>query len=375
MPQRCLGDFRPRRSVCPRVRAAGPRYPEHMAKAGVADNWMYRIAQAIPLGPAWTGIAVAVVVFGLFVLWDEAFAAAAGQPAYWRFWQDGGARTEPLFAVLRGFIFGTIKSGTGGRSILDPLRPALRCSDAEYANLVREFSYPNPNFRRAAGVLGVLGGLAVMVDGNVSHLLQRATWDSHFGWVALNVSVVCWMLGVVIFWSVRQSRLLMRVQREFVEIDLMDLSSLTLFARESLRAIVFMLIGGSLGALVMVVSGLPGASMLVVLATILVNTIAVFYPVRGLHHRIREAKRQELELVNEKVRRERDRILESDGPDAEAASGKLPGLVAYKQFVESVSEWPIDTSTLLRFALYLGLPIGSWLGGALVERLLDLVLD
>ncbi len=344
-----------------------------MAREGVADDWLIRLAQAIPLAPAWTGIAVAGVVFGLFVLWDEAFATAGGLPSHWRFWQDGGARTEPVFAVLIGFLFGTLK--IGGRSVLDPLRPTLRCSDAEYANLVREGNYPNPNFRRAAGLVGVLGGLAVMVDGNVSYLLQRATWNSRFGWIALNVSAVCWMLGVQIFWSVRQSRLLMRVQREFVEIDLMDLSSLTLFARESLRAIVFMLIGGSLGALVMVVSGLPGASMLVVLATTLVGTIAIFHPVRGLHHRIREAKRRELELVNEKVRRERGRILESDGPDAEAASGKLPGLVAYKQFVESVSEWPIDSSTLLRVALFLGLPVGSWLGGALVERLLDVVLD
>ncbi len=302
------------------------------------------------------------------------FAIVGGQPSHWRFWQDGGARTEPVFAVLIGFIFGTFKIGSRG-NVLDALRPALRCSDAEYANLVRECNYPNPNFRRAAGLVGVLFGLAVMVEGNVSYLLRRATWDSHFGWVALNVSFVCWMLGTGIFWSVRQSRILMRVQRDFVEIDLMDLSSLTLFARESLRAIVLWLVAGSLGAVVMVVSGAPGASMLVVLATILVGTIAVFYPVRGLHHRIREAKRRELELVNEKVRRERGRILESDGPDAEAASGRLPGLVAYKQFVESVSEWPIDTSTLLRFALYLGLPIGLWLGGALVERLLDVVLD
>ncbi len=343
--------------------------------SGVADNWMYRLAHAIPLGPAWTGIVVAVVVFGLFVLWDEAFAAISGQPAYWRFWQDGGARTEPVFAVLIGFIFGTFKRGSGGRSVLDPLRPALRCSDAEYANLVRECNYPSPNFRRAAGLVGVLFGLAVMVDGNISYLLRRATWDSHFGWIALNVSFVCWMLGVGTFWSVRQSRILMRVQRDFVEIDLMDLSSLTLFARESLRAIVLWLIAGSLGALAMVFGGLVAASLLVVLATTLVGTIAIFSPVRGLHHRIREAKWRELELVNEKVRRERGRILESDGPDAEAASGKLPGLLAYKQFVESVREWPIDSSTLLRFALYLGLPIGSWLGGALVERLLDLVLD
>ncbi|MCH8890623.1 MAG: hypothetical protein IH827_06065, partial [Myxococcales bacterium] len=225
------------------------------------------------------------------------------------------------------------------------------------------------------GLIGVLVGLAVMVEGNVSDLVQRATWNYHFGWNALNVSLVFWISGVAISWTVRQSRLLMRVQREFVEIDLMDLGSLTAFARESLRAIVLWLITASIGALVMAVSGEVGASALVVLATVLVAPISLFFPVRGLHHRIREAKWRELELVNERVRRERARILESDGPDAEAASGKLPGLLAYKQFVESVREWPIDTSTLLRFALYLGLPIGSWLGGALVERLLDVVLD
>ena len=112
-----------------------------------------RLAQAIPLSPAWTGIAVAVVVFGLFVIWDEAFAVVSGQPAYWRFWQDGGARTEPAFAVLIGFIFRSLSSGGG--SVLAPLRPALRCSDAEYANLIREFNSPSPIFRRAAGERGI----------------------------------------------------------------------------------------------------------------------------------------------------------------------------------------------------------------------------
>ncbi len=344
-----------------------------MAREGVADDWLIRLAQAIPLAPAWTGIAVAGVVFGLFVLWDEAFATAGGLPSYWRFWQDGGARTEPALAVLIGYMFGTVN--TAGTSVLDPLRPALRCSADEFASLVRELNSPSPMFQRVAGLVGVLIGLAVLVEGNVANLLQRTTWDSRFGWIVLNISVVFWMLGGAIFWTVRRSRLLIRVQRELVEIDLMDLSSLTPFARQSLRSIVVWIIGSSIGALLMAIGGALGASALIVLTIVLVGTIAVFYPIRGLHHRIREAKRVELNLVNEKVRRERGRILETDGPDAEAASGKLPGLLAYKQFVESVSEWPVDTSTLFRFALYLGLPIGSWLGGALVERLVDVVLD
>jgi hypothetical protein len=36
-----------------------------------------------------------------------------------------------------------------------------------------------------------------------------------------------------------------------------------------------------------------------------------------------------------------------------------------------VRERPIDAPTLRRFALYLAIPLGSWFGGALVERMVD----
>jgi hypothetical protein len=39
------------------------------------------------------------------------------------------------------------------------------------------------------------------------------------------------------------------------------------------------------------------------------------------------------------------------------------------------ARWRFDTPTLVRFALFLLIPLGSWLGGAVVERVVDLVLD
>ncbi len=54
--------------------------------------------------------------------------------------------------------------------------------------------------------------------------------------------------------------------------------------------------------------------------------------------------------------------------------GHLADLLAYRAFVEGLREWPFDTSTLVRFALYTLIPVGSWLGGAFVERLLDRLL-
>jgi len=39
-----------------------------------------------------------------------------------------------------------------------------------------------------------------------------------------------------------------------------------------------------------------------------------------------------------------------------------------------VREWPFDAPTLTRFFLYVAIPLGSWIGGALIERLLGTVL-
>jgi hypothetical protein len=53
----------------------------------------------------------------------------------------------------------------------------------------------------------------------------------------------------------------------------------------------------------------------------------------------------------------------------------LLGLLAFEKRIESVREWPFDAPTLTRFFLYVAIPLGSWIGGALIERLLGTVLD
>ena len=53
----------------------------------------------------------------------------------------------------------------------------------------------------------------------------------------------------------------------------------------------------------------------------------------------------------------------------------LGNLVAYQALVRSVREWPFDLRTVSRSALLIVLGVGSWLGGAIVERLLDVLLD
>ena len=74
------------------------------------------------------------------------------------------------------------------------------------------------------------------------------------------------------------------------------------------------------------------------------------------------------------IRRNED-LMAGSGTEAAEAGAKLPGLMVMEKRIESVREWPFDAPTLTRFFLYVAIPLGSWIGGALVERLLGAALD
>jgi hypothetical protein len=78
--------------------------------------------------------------------------------------------------------------------------------------------------------------------------------------------------------------------------------------------------------------------------------------------------------VNAAIRTESAARLEA-GERWEAADSRLSDLIVYRGLIESLSSWPIDLTTLLRFGLYLFVGLGSWLGAAFVERMLGRILD
>ena len=101
---------------------------------------------------------------------------------------------------------------------------------------------------------------------------------------------------------------------------------------------------------------------------------ALLLPARGVRDRVRRAKREELERVRQAIQGNTDALANS-AIAKRAGSVGLVDLLAYRQYVDSVREWPFDAPMLGRFALFTLLPLGSWLGGALVERVLGSLLD
>ncbi len=110
---------------------------------------------------------------------------------------------------------------------------------------------------------------------------------------------------------------------------------------------------------------------MVIGATVTLGIYSLLQPLRGARAAIVAAKRDELARIREAIRGCRSELLDPAGGDSTQAAARIPGLLAYETRIEAVHDWPLDPSTLVRFLALVTLAIGSWLGGAIVELLLD----
>jgi hypothetical protein len=170
------------------------------------------------------------------------------------------------------------------------------------------------------------------------------------------------------------ARRLSRIGERWARVDLLDLSPLAPLTRRGLRSVLLWVVLTILISLFFLTPEFPDipAGALILILAVAVATLLL--PVVGVHRRILETKQTELERVRAEIRSERDAVLQPRGGGG-ASDARLSNLIAYETRIASVNTWPFDVSTLLRFSLYVALGIGSWLGGAMVERLLGVVLD
>lgn len=160
---------------------------------------------------------------------------------------------------------------------------------------------------------------------------------------------------------------------ERIRVDLLDPGPLAVFARRGLRNAAYWMIGSAIASLLFLSFGFAWAHALVIVATLGVGTTVLLEPVVGIHRRLVRERAAELARVRRALAREREAALR-EGGSGDAAAARLPGLLALEARLERADTWPFDASTGLRFAALGALAVGSWLGGALVERLVGLAI-
>ncbi len=162
---------------------------------------------------------------------------------------------------------------------------------------------------------------------------------------------------------------------EQVEVDLFDRSPALVFGRKGLRSVVVWVLTSTAISMFWVLDSAGQANVVFPISVLGVTIAALVSPTLGVRRNIARAKTRELEVVTRAIRRERDAMLRPGGTDGSRRDGRLADLIQYEGFVRAIREWPFDLSIVSRSLLFIVLGCGSWLGGAVVERLLGLLLD
>ena len=97
--------------------------------------------------------------------------------------------------------------------------------------------------------------------------------------------------------------------------------------------------------------------------------VAAYLPVSGARLAIRAAKQLELTRIADQVGRHDKVLEEQDGPE------RANRLIAYRERIQRVPEWPFAVGTAPRAILYVARPLLSWIAAALVERALGALLN
>ncbi len=261
------------------------------------------------------------------------------------------------------------------RGELDRVRPVVDADDREFASLSRAILVP----RSAVGwVAGAGVAIAVYV---LSDLVQNGTldlpwthedrWDINNWWTLPIMLGMFSVMGAHAQGSVRMARGFSQIGQR-ARVQLLRREDLTPFAQCGLRLSRYWFVGSAIALLLVFDLRVPGLVLGVIVATVALGVATLLLPCVGVHRKLRVAKAEELDRVRSAIEEGRDALLR---PGASEPAGDLPALLAYEARVQAVGEWPFGTPTLLRFALLVLLPLGSWVAGALVERLVEALLS
>ena len=343
--------------------------------------WFLVPFAAVPLAPWAVGLAIAALVTGAYVAMELVYGALgrlpAGEPD---FWTRGDLRLLVPGALLLGYIpaavcYGTEASERAGREV----RALVRNSGAEIAAIAERDSMTLRGFR-LAGLAGALLWIMLLpILSPVGLLAYRLhLWD-HYAWFSFAVNLALFvMFAQVVYGLVRGSATVRLGDRLDWELDLLDLRPLRPLVRLGLTHALLCVVGISIVSLAFLDQPAERGEKLAfqagVIAVILAAALAaLLMPLRSTHRLIASRKSQELDALRAAIRGDRG-ALAATGLADQAEKLSLADLIAYRDLIDAVHEWPIERGTILRIVLYLGIPVGSWVGGALVERMVEALL-
>ena len=139
------------------------------------------------------------------------------------------------------------------------------------------------------------------------------------------------------------------------------------YAQQGVRTGLLAVISLSISANLWLDPNSPGIATGTTLVLLVAATVlALVLPTWGIHLRLKASKQSELNQIRKAIGLRRD-------PDTRSVDDaqQLRADLALERRLMEMSEWPFDAGSYGRVVLYIMFGLGSWVGAALVERLLE----
>lgn len=318
--------------------------------------------------------AAAAVFASAFAILLAAFVGSALLLAGERvLWTGQGPVPAARFCIFLSLITayslaGLVLLRRGAARDFTELRPRSGADPVRWQVWVARFQS-----RRADAIAAAVGAVFGLAINELGAALAARSWV--LPWIGLRIwsavlnALLFASLALLARWSVVQIGALRAIGRR-IPVSLLDQRPLVPFVRAGLRAAIAWLVGSSLAFTLLLDVIAPSLVFAVIGGTMGIGIAALLLPSAGLNERLRAEKDRELAWIRAEIATARAALARSDAASREEAA-RLPALLAWETRVADASTWPFDVPTLLRFALLLLVPLGSWLGGALVEWVVD----
>lgn len=341
---------------------------------GVMSSPTLRILDGLPISPAIASFGVALLASGLLLLVEvqtdrlESLLESGG---------DGlrNVRLAVGFIAMTAYLpTATLYVLRGARRTADELRPQLRLDEAAVQARAGEIGTQSVAGFRWAGWIGVFVALMIplIVDLPRGEFPYALNQPAETIWHRIATPLVGWWAGRLGYVILLESRRLSELAKGLRAIDLFDLEPLLPFARQGLTHALLLIGFLSIFAVMSLFeAGFGPAIGLVTLMGLPAAAVGILLPVRGVHNMIRDEKMRRLASCGDRLR-----VLQADfGSQLHTpVPRELVDVLTLRSHLKEVREWPFDISVLVRLAVYLVIPLGSWAGAALVERMLNALL-
>ena len=198
-------------------------------------------------------------------------------------------------------------------------------------------------------------------------LFMPLRWHAGFVVPLVGLIIMGWFLFRFMFLLIRNAIVISRTAGSIQRIDLFDTSLIRPYAQQGVRSSLLAVVCLSISANLWLDPKAPAVGTAVsVIMLVGASALALVLPTWGIHQRLKALKQVELKQVRQAIAARRD-------PDTRTADDaqQIRADLAIERRLMEISEWPFDAGSYGRVALYIFLGFGSWVGAALVERLLE----